>query len=246
LVSKLALACGKATHVPSPRHRVAEADVTAATEAAIAADANTVAADHIPSTGRGRHAGQSAADPSQMTELERLRFEATVNGRYHTSRQGWYEGMHRLCMFVVVLGGTAAFADAAGHGRFWFALIPTVAGTIDLVFDFTGKAAQHARLQERSYEIVAEIELATEPPEILCRRGFAEIARICAQESKTMRVVHALAYNDTKEGTQADVTEDLLVFPWWAGLTRHLHAYDWLTLRPAGKPKEATSLPSAR
>jgi hypothetical protein len=207
------------------------------TEANALSDAASPAA-----AGRSKRAawteGQSAADPSALEELNHLRFEATINGRYHTSRQGWYEGMHRLCMFAVVLGGTAAIAATfrSGGGYYWLAaLIPTLAGTIDLVFDFAGKAAQHARLQERSYNIVADIELCADDPAILCRRGWAEIARICAQESKTMRVVQALAYNDTKEGTQENVKAELFHgIPWWALASRHVFAHSGLNLsRPS-------------
>jgi hypothetical protein len=117
-------------------------------------------------------------------------------------------------MFVVVIGGTAAVAEAIGAGTkySWLvAVIPTLAGTVDLVFDFAGKAALHARLQERSYDIVADIEHSTDSIEATCKRGWAAIARICAQETKTMRVVHALAYNDTKEGTEENAAPELLV-----------------------------------
>src|SRR4051812_19441856 len=55
--------------------------------------------------------------PQPMTDIQRLRFEATVNGRYHTSRRGWYELMHRWCMFFVVVGGAAAVAEAVGQGH---------------------------------------------------------------------------------------------------------------------------------
>jgi hypothetical protein len=141
-------------------------------------------------------------------------------------------------MFAVVLGGTAAVAESLRQGGYWIpALIPTIAGTIDLVFDFSGKAAQHSRLQERSYNIVAEIEMAAEAPEAICRRGWAEIARICAQEPKTMRIVQALAYNDTKEGTQTNVKDELIVIPWWARISRHVFAHDGVDLLRAGEIK---------
>ena len=89
----------------------------------------------------------ATADQAAMSDIDHLRFEATTNGRYHTARQGWYEFLHRASMFVVVIGGTAAVAEAIGSGRkySWLvAMIPTLAGTVDLVFDFAGKAALHA------------------------------------------------------------------------------------------------------
>ncbi len=191
------------------------------------------ATDSVAVTGR-RNEGQSPADPAEMSDIERLRFEATVNGRYHTARRGWYELMHRWCMFFVVIGGAGAVAEAVGQGRpysWMIALIPTLAGTIDLVFDFAAKAADHARLQERAYEIVSEIELSADNSDAICKRGWATIARICAQETRTMRVVHALAYNDTKEGTQDDVQDDLLVVPMWSRPIKHFFSFNGLIIK---------------
>ena len=134
----------------------------------------------------------------------------------------------------MVIGGAAAVADAVGHGykySWLIALVPTVAGTVDLVFGFSEKAAEHARLQERSYDIVSDIELGADAPEVICKRGWAAIARICSQETKTMRVVQALAYNDTKEGTEKDVQDDLLVLPSWARRTKHPSAHNGLHIQ---------------
>src|SRR4051812_36360807 len=87
---------------------------------------------------RGRYKGATTADQTEISGVDLLRFEAIRNGRYHLARQGWYERWHRICMFVVVIGGTAAVAQAMGHEKesLAVALIPTIAGTIDLLFDF--------------------------------------------------------------------------------------------------------------
>lgn len=196
------------------------------------------ASQSFTKTGRRRYPWRASADPAQMSDISRLRFEATVNGRYHAARQGWYEFMHKICMFVVVIGGTGAVAEAAGSGfaHSWLvAIIPTFAGTLDLVFDFAGKAALHARLQERSYDIIADLESTSDNAEIICRRGWAMLARICAQETKLMRVVHALAYNDTKEGTADGVADELLVIPAGAKFWKHIRSYPDLSIRRASE-----------
>jgi hypothetical protein len=66
----------------------------------------------------------------------------------------------------------------------------------------------------------------------LARRAlvWTAVARICAMETKTMRVVHALAYNDTKEGTEENAELDLLVVPIWARLPKHVWPFDSLKL----------------
>src|SRR5437868_13792033 len=122
-----------------------------------AASASAAAATTTGTRSGEWHQRGTAAHSSSINDLAHLRFEATVNGRYHTSRQGWYEFMHRWCMFVVVIGGAGAVAEAVGPHKSYswlIALIPTIAGTIDLVFDFSAKAALHARLQEKCYEII--------------------------------------------------------------------------------------------
>ena len=86
------------------------------------ADAHTTAAAATGAAASSAAAGwgdqeRSAANQTEMSDIQRLRFEATVNGRYHTSRRGWYELMHRWCMFVVVIGGAAAVAEAVGNGH---------------------------------------------------------------------------------------------------------------------------------
>ncbi len=188
--------------------------------------------------GERRNAERAAADKAtQMSDdVRALRFEATVNGRYHTSRQGWYEFMHRLSMFVVVIGGAGAVAEAVGQGsRYsWIvALVPTIAGTLDLVFDFSAKAAQHARLQEKSYEIIADIEQSNDDPVAVSKRGWAATARIWALEPKTMRVVQALAYNDTKQGTEKNVQQaELIGVGWWPRLMKHVWPFDGMNLDP--------------
>jgi hypothetical protein len=197
------------------------------------ADANTTG-PAMAGAGPGgrRDQGRTPADQAAMSGIDDLRFEATVNGRYHTSRQGWYEFMHKCCMFAVVIFGTGAVAEAVGPGARYswiFALVSTIAGTLDLVFDFSAKAAQHARLQEKSFEVIADIEQSTDDAAIVCRRGWAAIARICAQEPKTMRVVQALAYNDTKEGTEKD-TQDLIPVPTRARIFKHVWPFDGMKL----------------
>jgi hypothetical protein len=198
------------------------------------ADATTAPAYSDANAGAGARQGRAAADQASVSGIEDLRFEATVNGRYHTSRQGWYDFMHKCCMFVVVIFGTGAVAEAVGPGARYswiFAFISTIAGTMDLVFDFSAKAAQHARLQEKSYEILAEIEQSTDDATAICRRGWAAMTRIWAQEPKIMRAVQALAYNDTKEGTEKN-PQGLISVPTKARLFKHVWPFDGMKLDP--------------
>jgi hypothetical protein len=48
-----------------------------------------------------------------------------------------------------------------------------------------------------------------------------------------MRVLHALAYNDTKEGSEENAAPELLVVPFWTRLIKHIWAFDGLHLKRA-------------
>ena len=156
-----------------------------------AADTATAAASAKPESRTGEWEERAAtSDSAPMNDIGHLRFEATINERYHTARQGWYEFMHRACIFVVVIGGTAAVAEAIGAGTkySWLvAVIRTSAGTTDLVFDFSGKAALHARLQERSYDIVADIEHSTDDAEVTCNRRTSNGEQVTRVVSLAMK-----------------------------------------------------------
>lgn len=185
--------------------------------------------------------GQSTAD---KTEIDEVRFEAIRNGRYHLARRSWYEWLHRITMFVVVMAGATAVTDIIGNETY-LVLLATAAGTTDLVFSFGEKAAQHARLQELSYEILASVDAEANDKSGACRRGRAGLARIYAAEPKTMRVVDALAYNDTKEGLEKDASADLIVLRLRHRLLRHIMAFDGVPMKQARELPEG-KLPDGR
>jgi len=83
---------------------------------------------------------------------------------------------------------------------------------------------------ELDHAALADIDECANGPEAVCRRGRATLARIYAEETKTMRAVDALAYNDTKEATEEDAAGELLSVPWYARRLRHLIAFDGLKL----------------
>jgi hypothetical protein len=57
------------------------------------------------------------------------------------------------------------------------------------------------------------------------------MARIWALEPKTMRAVQALAYNDTKEGTEKNPL-DLIAVPRKARILKHIWPFDGMKLDP--------------
>ena len=162
---------------------------------------------------------------SYEAEVDDLRFEAIRNGRYHLARRSWYEWLHRIMMFIVVMAGATAVTKLSVSDTY-LVLLATAAGILDLVFAFGEKAAQHARLQELSYEVLAAIEGEADDLRSACRRGRVALARVYASEPKTMRAVDALAYNDTKEGLEKDAGGDLIPLRWHQKMLTHIVAFD--------------------
>jgi hypothetical protein len=99
---------------------------------------------------------------------ERLFFDIQRNARYNAKRAGFLELIHRSAMFMILMGGSVAFAAALANSPIQFAsaskyidfLIAAVAA-LDLVFDYAGRARDH-RLQYRRFQILAR-ELARHP-----------------------------------------------------------------------------------
>jgi hypothetical protein len=185
--------------------------------------------------------GQPTADKA---EIDEVRFEAIRNGRYHLARRSWYEWLHRITMFVVIMAGATAVAAIFGNEKY-LVLLATAAGTIDLVFSFGEKGSQHARLQELSYEVLASIDSEADDKSGACRQGRAALARIYAAEPKTMRIVDALAYNDTKEGLEKEASGDLIVLRLRHRLLRHVIAFDGVPMKQAKDLPEG-KLPDGR
>lgn len=141
-------------------------------------------------------ASAAAAKMTLAAASDVMKFEALQSAYYHIRRQARLEAWHRALLFVSILGGSAALAAVvASHA--WaaaiFALLPTVAGTIDLVGDFAGRAAVHRGLYARFIDILARLEGpgAADPLDDLRR----DLSRIYAEEPSPKAVVQAFAHN---------------------------------------------------
>jgi hypothetical protein len=98
-------------------------------------------------------------------------------------------------MFVVVLGGTASFATVLDGIERKYAMYPaivvTIAGLLDLVFDISGKARLHASLRQRFYDLLARAEDAN--VDLIKLRQ--EMISTYADEPPCMHAANAIAYN---------------------------------------------------
>lgn len=187
-------------------------------------------------TAGGATSSKSGAIEEARTDL---RFEALRNALYHSARRGWYELLHRGLMFVVVIAGSGVVASLGGSDggetlTLVAALFTAVAGALDLVFDFNGKACEHTYLTRRSYEILAT--LADDDSEAAFRRAQAEMIRLYADERPQLRALNAVAHNTAADSLYGD-EKSRLVVDWWQSLWRHVYPFNGTTFRerPARK-----------
>ncbi|MFG1319854.1 hypothetical protein [Xanthobacter autotrophicus] len=169
-----------------------------------------------------------------------IKVQALRNALYHGARRNFLEFINRAFSFIVILGGAVAVADYLGNAK-PAAFIATVAGTLQLVFDFGGRAKEHAFLQRRFYDVIAEVETCPEPAENQICKWQADLVRIYADEPPTLRALDAIAYNDAAEALD---TEWRVRVNWWQSLWRHFYPFNGTSfawkkaIRPEVQPTE--------
>jgi hypothetical protein len=127
-----------------------------------------------------------------------LRFDVLRNAIYHGMRASFLNRMNRWMSLLVILGGAGVISEVGAKFGIWpgvFAITVTIAGTLQLVLDFAGRAHNHSYLQRRYFEILAEIEAEDPHKKLDIRHWEAELHRISAEETAPMRALDSIAYN---------------------------------------------------
>lgn len=166
-----------------------------------------------------------ASEAQEVTLGESVRFEALQNAYYHSLRAGRLDALHRAVMFINVIGGTAAAAAVlALYPGFavGFALVPTVFACLDLVCDFSGRAAVHRSLQAKFFEVIAHLERPESSDPVAA--AASDMSRIYAEEPASMRVVQALAHNMAIRTLGRDPSA-LFVIPGWKRMVAHFASF---------------------
>ena len=133
--------------------------------------------------------------------VDQIRFEALRNAIYHGTRKAFLGGANRWLSFIIIIFGAAAIGDLSKWlhvgNQTVFAAIATAAATLQLVFDFGGRAALHDYLQRRYYELIADI--VDNPGEEHAVKWEARLIRLYADEPTPMRALDAIARNAAVE-----------------------------------------------
>jgi len=153
---------------------------------------STAAATSGAGAGNQAISARSAATVG-ISDRDGFLVECLRDSRYHEDRERYFARWHKVAMFVVVVSGTATFANWASLQ--WIGAVVTIAGLLDLVFDVSGKARLHASLRRRIYDIMAQMEDPSRPLEHLRE----QIVRVYADEPPTMHAANYVAFNGAME-----------------------------------------------
>lgn len=160
-------------------------------------------------------------------QVRDVKFNALRNALYHAARRSGLETLNRFVNLIVIVSGAAAVSDLFGPmvDVRWFAFAATVAGALQLVCDFGGRAKEHEFLQKRFYDVITDIERSrTATEDDLCR-WRADLVTIYADEPPTMRALDAIAYNNAGDALNMPMR---IKIGFWRSLMRHILPFnDW-------------------
>jgi hypothetical protein len=167
-----------------------ESEQSAKADTTAAAAADTAS----PRTGSGPEAATAGPMAAvSISDRDSLFVECLRDTRYHEDRERYFARWHKFAMFVVVVSGTATFANWASLP--WIGAVVTLAGLLDLVFDVSGKARLHASLRRRVYDIMAQMEDPSRPLQPLRE----QLVRVYADEPPAMHAANMVAFNGAME-----------------------------------------------
>ena len=160
------------------------------------------------------------------------RFDALRNAIYHTARGRFVDAVNRFFNFLVIALRAVAVGKVAhvfSIGEYWIELGIVLIATLQLVFDFGGRASTHIFLQKRYYDLLSDMEVERNAnAAATTRRWSSKLLTIAGDEPIPMRARDALAYNAALDASTTDpamLKENRLHVPWLYRRLRHVIAF---------------------
>nr|VFJ65068.1 MAG: hypothetical protein BECKFM1743C_GA0114222_103852 [Candidatus Kentron sp. FM]VFJ67273.1 MAG: hypothetical protein BECKFM1743A_GA0114220_104423 [Candidatus Kentron sp. FM]VFK11852.1 MAG: hypothetical protein BECKFM1743B_GA0114221_102112 [Candidatus Kentron sp. FM] len=133
-----------------------------------------------------------AATTTASEEISNILFDCERLSMYHAIRRDFWDKLHRLSLFLVVLAGTASFAAISEElDIWWLPLMAPLFGLASVVFDFSGHARIHENLCRRF--TIVHGEALTNPDDVKTLQ--TKIHEIYADEPPTYRALDAWSHN---------------------------------------------------
>lgn len=150
-------------------------------------------------------------------EIDDLRFDLLRNAIYHTSRAQFFDLLTRLTnLSVIVLGASIMVSFVNAN---YLALAVTVVGAFTLVGNFGVAARDHAYLQRRSYELMAELDSLSSPTAEEIAAIKSKLTILYGEEPPPMKALNAIAYNAACDFVGK--RSGSLKIEWYQSLLRH-------------------------
>ena len=162
----------------------------------------------------------SAAAQTLSVEADSLVFDLASEVVYHRSREAYLTGLRRWSMFATVILGAGTVANLAPTLT---GIATAIAGGMDLVFDFTGRAAQHAELRA-SYMRLVEKLAAADYSDPACRATRKKMLRPSAKEAPPFVVAQIIARNQAI--LSLGRSEQIEHLPRWKRLCAHAFRFE--------------------
>ena len=96
-------------------------------------------------------------DEELESKVDSLDFGVEKSKRYHQRRRGFYDSLHKIIMFLVIVSGSAAFAELSLN----FAAGAVVLAAIDLVWSPALLARKHEMLFRDFSDLAIDIRAKT-------------------------------------------------------------------------------------
>ena len=156
---------------------------------------------------------------SQIDELiDKLDFGVEKSMRYHQRRRGFYDSLHKIIMFLIIICGSAAFSGFSEY----LAAAAAAFAAIDLVWGPSHCARDHEMLFRRFSDLAIDIRTTTQDPESHAK-WVTERITIETDEPPIYWALEADCDNEVRRAWGRD--KELILIGWWARLTMYCHRH---------------------
>ena len=154
-------------------------------------------------------------------QIDRLNFGVEKSLRYHQRMRGHYDMAHKLMAFLIIAGGSAAFADFAGWAHYLGAAVAVLAAA-ELVWGVSRRSRDHEILAKRFSDLAIDIRTGERTQEAF--DGWTrKRMRIESDEPPIYWAVEADCDNEVRRAWGKE--REMVQIGWWSRLTMHIHRH---------------------
>ena len=168
-------------------------------------------------------------------KYDALLFGVRRSIRYHSRRQGFFEGVNRWTNFLLLLLGSGTVALAIRNHPSWIlglGLAVTFVSSLKLVFAFAFKANQHAQFVRDFTRL--EKRLCADASEETVNAVTQERLDIEAVEPPVKKVLDVLCHNELLLAMGYSDEKEQVAVTWWQRQTAHFFNFGTHRLAKGG------------